>query len=437
MSESNSKINLNDRESIEIALCRKQPLKRIAKMLNRHTSSISNEIKKNRIFVRGSYHYGNDCRFSKDCKKRHVCGDEACPMYCFNCSRDCHKYCDEYQCHKCRKYDKSPYVCNGCENRRYCNDDKYFYDGKVADRKAAELRSSSRKGLHVSDEDLANMDEIISNGIKKGQPLSHIMAVYEDKIPVTERTIYTYIGNSVLTVRNIDLRRKTRYKRRRKKRENGIANQKFRQGRTYNDFTTLMENTPESRVTEMDTVKGARGYGKVLLTMLLRKNNVMIMFLMPDCKADSVKDRFDYLENGLGKDCFKRLFGLILTDNGSEFKKVDDLEHSCVEEGTLRTSLYYCDPMQSGQKGRLEKNHEYIRYVIPKGISLSDYTQEDITLLMNHINSTKRPSLNNMSPYDLVADDEDMHKLMKLLDMKPIPADKVNLTRQLLKANNN
>lgn len=109
------------------------------------------------------------------------------------------------------------------------------------------------------------------------------------------------------------------------------------------------------------------------------------------------------------------------------------LEHSIEIEGALRTNVYYCNPMQSGQKGKLEKNHEYIRYVIPKGKSLIPYTQEDITLLVNHINSTKRPGLNNLSPYEMISeDDEDMHKLMKFLDLKPIPANEVNLTKNLL-----
>ena len=159
----------------------------------------------------------------------------------------------------------------------------------------------------------------------------------------------------------------------------------------------------------------------------------MIVFLIPDCTAESVIDRFDFFEKGLGKDCFTRLFGICLTDNGSEFKVVDKLEQSVEIDGAMRTKVYFCDPMQSGQKGRLEKNHEYIRYVIPKGTSLAPYNQEDITLLVNHINSTKRPGLNNLSPYEMVPeDDEDMHRLMKFLDLKKIPADEVNLTKELL-----
>ena len=84
------------------------------------------------------------------------------------------------------------------------------------------------------------------------------------------------------------------------------------------------------------------------------------------------------------------------------------------------------------RKGVWKRTMKYIRYVIPKGASLNSYTQEDITLLVNHINSTKRPGLNNLSPYEMIPDDdEDMRKLMKLLDLKPITAKEVNLTKEL------
>lgn len=427
MSEKKSKLNLNDRETIEIGIIRKQPLKRIAVLLKKHVASIAREIKRHRIFVNGSYYAGNDCNGAKGCTKRHVCGDESCPMYCYSCIKDCHKYCPDYYSTKCTAYLKPPYVCNGCDKRRYCNDDKYFYEAKVADRKSAETRKTSREHIHLTDEELAE-------GIRKGQPLAHIFAVHEQEIPITSRTAYMYINDGLLDVRNIDLRRQTRYKKRKKKKaESGILNHKFRQGRTYQDFTALMENRSEKDVFEMDTVKGKRNQKKVLLTMILRRNSVMIVFLMPDNTADSVIDRFNYLEKGLGNECFSRLFGIGLTDNGSEFKVVEKLEQSVEIKGALRCSIYYCDPMQSGQKGRLEKNHEYIRYVIPKGTSLNPYTQEDITLLVNHINSTKRPGLNNLSPYEMIPeDDEDMRRLMKLLDLKPIPANEVNLTKELL-----
>ena len=112
-------------------------------------------------------------------------------MFCYACHKDCHQYCPEYATKKCRKYDSPPYVCNACENRRYCDDDRYFYDARVADRQA----------------------------------LAHIFAVHEDEIPVTCRTAYTYIAQGRLDVRNLDLRRQASYNRRRKKKDDsGILN---------------------------------------------------------------------------------------------------------------------------------------------------------------------------------------------------------------------
>ena len=158
----------------------------------------------------------------------------------------------------------------------------------------------------------------------------------------------------------------------------------------------------------------------------------MLLFLMPDGRAESVKRVFDYLEAGLGLDTFRRLFPVILTDNGSEFKKVDELE--LTDEYEYRTCIYYCDPMASWQKGCIEKNHEFIRYAIPKGKSLNPYTQEDVTLLMNHINSIKRPGLGNKSPYELVdEEDKDFRNLMSLLKMHLIPPDEVHLMPDLFR----
>ncbi len=71
--------------------------------------------------------------------------------------------------------------------------------------------------------------------------------------------------------------------------------------------------------------------------------------------------------------------------------------------------------------------------MIPKGTVLDSYSQEDMILLMNHINSVKRPSLNGQCPYDTVPDDDyDMHWLMELLKMDTIPADDVHMKPSLL-----
>ena len=284
------------------------------------------------------------------------------------------------------------------------------------------------------------MDALITKLVRKGQPLTHIYAEHEMELPVGLRSLYNYIDSGKMTIKNIDLRRKTGYKQRKKGSKDAkagakaLVDQSYRIGRTYEDFEADMKFYSEAFVTEMDTVKGRRERGKRLLTMIFRRNSIMLMFLMPDGTAASVKRVFDYLEAGVGTECFRRLFGIILTDNGGEFKRVDDLELN--EDWEYRTKIYYCDPMASWQKPHIEKNHEYIRYVIPQGISFDAYTEEDMTLLMNHINSTKRSGLGGKAPYEMILeDDEDMWALWRLLKMDLIPPDEVHLMPDLFKFN--
>lgn len=125
----------------------------------------------------------------------------------------------------------------------------------------------------------------------------------------------------------------------------------------------------------------------------------MLVILMPDCTQHSVINAINSLTTALGIRTFKKYFPVILTDNGSEFKNPWAIEKA--ESGIHRTYVFYCDPYVSNQKGRLEKNHEYIRYVIPKGRSMYRYTQDDINLMASHINSTARDSLNGATPFDL------------------------------------
>ena len=98
----------------------------------------------------------------------------------------------------------------------------------------------------------------------------------------------------------------------------------------------------------------------------------------------------------------------------------------------VRTKIFYCDPQASWQKAHIEKNHEYIRYVIPKGQSLDSYSQEDFTLLANHINNTKRFQYNGKAPIEL-ATSEEFRDLLQVTGIQPIPADDVLLKPRLLK----
>lgn len=434
-------IDLTDRVAIETGLCRKESFAEIAKRIRRHPKTVAHEVFMNRTHIHAAYYKGNDCRRAKSCNKKGMCGmtTDVCHKPCVLChEHDCRTLCDRYESIACHKPDNPPYVCNTCKERRLCIKDKYIYSAIHADAAVKRRRSDSRKGIRLKAEEKKFVDELVTRLVRKGQPLTHIYAEHRDEMPISLRSLYNYIDAGELTIRNIDLRRKTGYKPRKNKKkkaigEPGFADQQYRKGRTYEDYEKYVKDSALS-VVEMDTVKGVLQRGKRLLTMIFRKNAVMLLFLMPDGTAASVKRVFDYLERGLGLECFKRLFPIFLTDNGSEFMKVNELE--LTEDYEYRTKVFYCDPMASWQKAHIEKNHEYIRYVTPKGKSFNPYTQEDITLLMNHINSTRRLSLGGKAPYELVDEhDEDMHALFSLLKMDLIPPDEVHLKPDLFTKN--
>lgn len=101
-------------------------------------------------------------------------------------------------------------------------------------------------------------------------------------------------------------------------------------------------------------------------------------------------------------------------------------------ERDSHTLIFYCDPMASWQKGRLEKNHEFIGYVLPQVTTFSGLTQPRAILLANHINRTTRASLNGCTPFELALLLLDK-KLLELCHMAQLQADQVVLRPSLLK----
>ena len=272
-------------------------------------------------------------------------------------------------------------------------------------------------------------DKIVND---KYSPEAALIAVAESGIEfsttISVRTLYRYIDNGIfLKLTNKDLPVKGKRKNHNKK----VKVQKRASiGESIENRPDEVDNREIFGHWEMDTVKGCREKGKRMLTMLFVEQNLMLIFLMRDGKADTVVEQLDWLTAALGLETFKKLFPVILTDNGSEFKHTREMEFTV--DGQRRTRIYYCDPQASWQKPHVEKNHEYIRYVLPKGKSFSPYTQEDIILVLNHINSTRRSKLGGKTPFEL-ADSEEFQQLKAVMGLEAIPADEVDLTPRLLK----
>ena len=259
------------------------------------------------------------------------------------------------------------------------------------------------------------------------------MFTHQDELMCSEKTIYNYIDDCLLDVRNIDLPRKIRFCVRRKKPEFKV-DKGCRLGRTYKDFEVFMEQNPDTAVVQMDSVIGTIG-GKCLLTIHFVESSLMLAFLRDANTSQSVINVFEWLDYRLGGKMFNHLFPVIVTDNGSEFSNPKMIEYRTypVEGyGLRRTKIYYCDAGCPYQKGAIEVNHELIRRVLPKGTSFDNLTQKDVTRMMDHINSYKRKKLNDRSPYETFS----FHygeEVLKLLGCTPVAAEDILLKPALLK----
>ena len=393
-------LTLLNREDIEKLLKLGFKFYQIADNIQKHPTTISKEILNNRTEHKPSNfnNKSNYCKHKNNCNFTNICNSN-CHTECRRCGK-CNSICSQYELDVCVKLLKPPYVCNSCNCYAQCRKIKYVYVASEAQKKYETSLVSTRQGSNISEEALTKLDNLVTPLIKQGQSVKLIYRNHKDEIPCSVNCLYNYINCGLLSAKNIDLPRRVKYKVRNKNNNKTKKDYSYRIGRTYDDFRNFLVDNPNINVVEMDTVEGIKG-GKVLLTMIFRNFNFMIARLLPNKTSEAVKKELDNIEKTIGTELFKCVFKCILTDNGGEFQRPDELETSI--DASKRCWIFYCDANRSDQKAKIEKNHEYVRYVIPKGTSMDDYIQSDIDLMMSHINSTAREVLNFAIPYDMAS----------------------------------
>ncbi|COM51559.1 transposase%2C ISSmi3 [Streptococcus pneumoniae] len=378
-------LTLSDRNDIQLGLERGETFKAIAQSILKDPTTVSKEVKRNRQ-VRES-----------------TCDNLPCPLL-----------------------DKAPFVCNGCPKRRQnCGYKKIFYLAKQAQKQYEQTLVEAREGTPLNSKTFWDMDKVISDGVKKGQHIYHILKTHN--LDVSSSTVYRHIRKGYLSIAPIDLARAVKFKERRKNNLPSIPKED-KKGRSYEDFLNYLALKQLNSWLEMDTVMGRMG-GKVLLTFNLSFCNFIFARLLDNKTALEVTKHLYDIKNTLhqaDKDFFQ-LFPVILTDNGGEFARVDDIEMDVRGE----SKLFFCDPNRSDQKGRIEKNHTLIRDILPKGTSFDNLTQESINLVCSHVNSVKRAALNGKSAYELFAFTYG-EEIPKLLGISKIPAEDVCQSSTLL-----
>lgn len=419
-------LTLENRAVIESMLNQGEPVSQIARCLERPISTITREIQRHKTIIPRK---GNDCDNYHSCRRKHVCGEPDCKALCRRCFR-CTKTCPDYKQHHCALKTTSPHVCNSCTSKYICQQEKHFYYANAADSEYRSVLSDTRSGFSLSETELAKLDETVSPLLRKGISPYHILATYRN-LPVSESTLRRMIDKCVLQGRNIDLRNQVKRKPRKKPvkvsfKEETTVN---KQGHLYSDFLAFREEH-DLPLVEMDCVEGCQDDSATLLTLHFVESHMQLAFIMEAQDTYNVVATLDKIETTLGKDLFAQLFPVILTDNGKEFSDIKGMERSLY--GGSRTKIFFCEPNRSDQKGHCEKNHTHIRYVIPKGTSLEPYSQPDISLMMDHINSYYRRSLHGKCPYD-VARQFFPEDFFLLLGLETIPPEDVFLKPALIK----
>lgn len=359
----------DERDTIQYMLDKGHTFTSISIAIKKDRTTISKEVKRNR-YIKG---------YEDDFNQRYINhAVEACDIL------------------------KKRLVCNFCKNKGYCSKRKLYYNSKLANEKYLINLKDSRVGVNIKPEVVEEIERSIVPLIKnKKQSINQVHITHKDILFFSTPTLYRYIDLGVLSLTNLDLPKKVKYKPRKDteerehKRELALLN-----GRKIDDYFNYLSKHKNCSRLQLDTVIGTQTSSKVLLTLIIVETNFMFIRLLDKKNIESVNKQFDIFKNKLGIKLYAKLFETVLTDNGSEFYDSLHIEID-YNTGEKIANVFYCKPYSSWQKGCIEKNHEFIRKVFPKGTNFDNFNDNIIFKLESNINNIPRKKFKGKSPYQL------------------------------------
>ena len=394
----------------------------IAKTIGKDNSTVGKEIKLHRK-LKHPTSLPRECSNYKHCKY----------------GRECFPECEDYEQFTCKRRDRSPGACNGCSNYSRCRFNKYIYDPAEAEHEYRMTLVDSRSGYNITTLEAKELGEKIQPLLKQGLSPYAILQAHPE-IKLSEKTLYTYIENKVfeglVDIGPLDLRRQVNRKMSREKANTYKKREDHRYliGRNYKDYQTYMAENPNVSVTQMDTVYNDGSNGPFIQTFKFVGTGFLFGLLRDEKTALEMKKGVDRLEMILDPKIFRKYVHVLLTDRGPEFTAANDME---MDGDLRRTRVFYCDPMQSGQKGSLENNHIELRYILPKEHDLKQLglvDQDALNMVLSHINSLPLERFGGKSPFDVVEFMfPDLYEKLLAFGLRKIPVDEINLTPSLLK----
>lgn len=356
----NKHLTLDDRIEIQECLTKGLTFKAIAKRIGKSQTTISREVKNHLTPHMNSF----------------VRTDDVCPLLL-----------------------KAPFVCNNCEkkSRSNCPFKRQVYSAKKAQADYETLLTESRSGIPLNKEDFYETERIISDAVKNGQHIYH--AIKANNLSVSTSTVYRHIKKRYYSISPLDLPRTVKFKSRNSKQSEFIPKW-ARNGRTFDDFITFLEDNGDLPLVQLDTVIGRIG-GKVILTIHFVNSDFMAGLLLENKTSAGAGAKFIALKQKLKSFgfIFSDIAPVLLTDNGGEFSNVFAFEYDI--DSDQGSKMFFCEPSSPYEKAEIEKNHTLFRDIVPSGSSLDEFSQADVNLIFSHINAVKRKQFNGKSAYDM------------------------------------
>ena len=408
------------RIKIEHYLNENYSYRKIAELLNVNVSTISREVKRNiRTYSISNHMVVVECIHKDNCER----------LKRSSKSKMCSINCPDYELRKCDRFStkNAKHVCNSCPNNAKCKLARKKYIANVANNKY-ELRIILRPKIRITQEQFDFINKLFSEKMTKGQSISVIYQNHKDEIMISENTVRNYLKRGLLKSNQLDMIR-PRFTANKSVKRRVIKNVDLLNGRTFEDYINYTKEK-DILIVQLDTVVGKLVDNKKILTIHWPSFHFQIGILLEKLSPAFVNNALMELKNKLGLETYKILFQVILTDNGIEFSLLDEIEND--ENGELITKVFFCDSYKSSQKGSCERNHEFIRYVLPKGVSFDNLNQKDVDLIFSHINSTPRNSLGFKTPFELFKTAFGIEAL-RILNINEINKDDVHLKPKLIK----
>lgn len=212
---------------------------------------------------------------------------------------------------------------------------------------------------------------------------------WNDKARVSTKTLYNYIDQGLLKVRNIDLALKVR----RKSKTQIVRKNKRILGRSIEERPAAVNTREEFGHWEIDTVIGKRSNDHVLLTLIERKTRQGLFIRLEDKTSQSVSACLTKLKIRF-KHCFSQLFKTVTADNGSEFAEL------AAQLEQWGSQAYFAHPYSSWERGTNERHNGLIRRFIPKGTAMSDVAPATVQRIQEWCNQLPRKILNYRTPQE-------------------------------------